>query len=261
MNVTTIETWLDLEAEIPARYHNCLRVYRLFQTLNRGSLEKDGKLRKAIKEWVSVLELSQRTIRNILSQGEGLFWRVAGETVFLVGYRKVYLHFRCEPKQEEPQRIPVEKIAGHVANFRGLVAAAKVRCLEAGMAFITIARAKLAKKLGVSVRTLHKYAKVGWLNTRQQAEYIGDAHIKYNHYWVQIEPSSKQERYWEDADGNRFLIKQTESMWQDCFTGQEYELPETLPGLFDNREELPVGKILDMDRYYDEVMAEFYENM
>lgn len=242
----SVRTWLDLEQVVPASQHQLLRLYRLFQQINRTDFSCGGCLPYAVcvEQAVSALELTPRRAKAMLEMGMGVFWtRTAKGKIRLIGYRRLCARFNILPSEGKGIDIPLWSIKGHIANFRGLVYAAKVQGMLYSWPYFESSRDDMAKRLGITRQTLRRYVDENWIVCIPQLEVlipnvdvrIGNSPFIVGDTWRKLD-RSKGERRWRNPETNlRSLVRQDLNLYSTIFVHPDLRPQVRKTSLFNAR--------------------------
>ncbi len=158
--------------------------------------------------WLSIEELRQkltgkgealhvcgwRQMRNLLRQGDGLFWRRDKERVWLFGVTKTAVALNISHLQQRPVAVPATALAKSIGEARAHLYAAfhSSRMKESGAA-TPIARATLNELSGLSGHTQRKYERQTGVTTK--SNYSIGAKIGR----TAVLPTGAEEQAWQNG--------------------------------------------------------------
>lgn len=223
-----IRTWYDgLEDRMPKKYHAPFRIWRVLQTLNKLDSSKCGHFQRREIEarLAEILNISLKSARRHLVAGTRVFFVFKDDSVFLIGFRRVYARFGATPSTRSPVGIGVEHITGNLKRFRRIIASLKVAKLhgfrgEAKM----YNRYFLAEKLGVSLSTLRLMIKEGYLETVPVVKILRavppPTRFGKNFFILPLieVDHEKGERVWDLNDGSKVIVRQMPNFYRSRFS-------------------------------------------
>jgi len=168
----------DLESAVPRKFDRCVIAYRYLQERRRNTGEQYLDKCALRQELSQVLDVSERTVDRMLSQGDGIFWSLLRSAngrplVVLLGLGEVYTKFGVEPCYHRRFRVPVEKINGSISRYRQFLYAVALAVHTAGKPE-EMTRAQVAGLLKVSKATTRSYEKDSpWVHVSRQYEPLG----------------------------------------------------------------------------------------
>ncbi len=122
---------------------------------------------------------SRTYARQLLRQGENVFWHLADRTAFLIGNRGVAVSLAAGPGGRYRQRISIGELAGGRASRRGAILGAAIRNDR------PISQSTLYWLTGVSARSQRRYREMGCFETiRQDADLTGLFDVDASRSWL-----------------------------------------------------------------------------
>jgi hypothetical protein len=205
---------------VPKDLHNSLRLYLTLKT--HQASHECGRIARydAIDYASEKLEVSTQTVYRMLSRGEGVFWRLHDDEdgssyVYLKGWQAVYHYFGQRLNRGvRLLNVTFDDLKGHVANFRAVVAAVKVRGVCSVSGEVVMSRDELCDILDVSRPTLRKYIELGWIQRVQRVNVYEEKEIiKWGGNAMAIEPVldgelQEHERCWHGKDSIARVVQE-----------------------------------------------------
>ncbi len=117
--------------------------------------------------------------RQLLRQGDGVFWHLGDRTAFLIGHRALAVSLEAGPSGRYRQLITIEQLKGGRAERRGAIFGAAVRNDR------PISQDALRHLTGVSERSQRRYRKAGCFQTfRQDADLTDLFDVNASRRWL-----------------------------------------------------------------------------
>jgi len=122
---------------------------------------------------------SRSYARQLLRQGDHVFWHLGARTAFLIGNRAVAVSLAAGRSGRYRQRISIGELRGGRANRRGAIFGAAVRNDK------PIGQSALHRLTGVSERSQRRYREAGCFKTiRQEADLTGLFDVDASWSWL-----------------------------------------------------------------------------